>query len=171
MSRKPLFLVLISGSTIALDQLTKLQVQKHFSLHESLPILEGFFSLTYILNPGAAFGFLADQGETFRAIFFLVVSVIALGLLASFFRQTPEDEPLALGAISLLFGGAIGNLIDRVRLGEVVDFLDFYIGQHHWPAFNVADSAITVGISFLMIHLFLEKKQEKGDANGQRRGD
>jgi len=163
MSRKVLFPLLISGGIIVLDQFTKLQVQAHFELHESLPVLEGLFSLTYILNPGAAFGFLANQGETFRAVFFLLVSVIALGLLGSFFRQTPEEDALALGAICLLFGGAIGNLIDRIRLGEVVDFLDFYIAQHHWPAFNVADSAITVGISCLMVHLFLQKKEEKGD--------
>lgn len=161
MPRKPLFLILISGGTVVLDQITKLVVQRNFTLHESLPIIEGFFSLTYILNPGAAFGFLADQNATFRAIFFFVVSVIALTLLMVFFHQTPEDDPLGLTAISLLFGGAVGNLIDRIRLGEVVDFLDFYIGQYHWPAFNVADSAITIGISFLMLHLFFQKKEEK----------
>lgn len=155
---KYLYLVLIGGSTIILDQITKIIVQNKFELHESVVVLEGFFSLTYILNPGAAFGFLADQSETFRAIFFGAVSIIALTILIVFFRQTPADDTYSLLALSLLFGGAIGNMIDRVRLGEVVDFLDFYIGRYHWPAFNVADSAITIGVSIMMLHLFFEKK-------------
>lgn len=92
-------------------------------------------------------------------MFFLSVSAVALTLLIFFFLQAPKDDILALIAISLLFGGAIGNLLDRLRMGEVVDFLDFYIGQFHWPAFNVADSAITVGISLLMFSLFLQKKE------------
>ncbi|NOY84698.1 Lipoprotein signal peptidase [hydrothermal vent metagenome] len=161
MRRKTLFLVFISGGIIILDQITKVIVEKRFELYESIVVLEGFFSLTYILNPGAAFGFLADQNPTFRMIFFLSVSVIALVLLGAFFRDTPTEDTMGLTAISLLFGGAIGNLIDRIRLGEVIDFLDFYIKQHHWPAFNVADSAITIGISLLMFHLFLHKENSE----------
>lgn len=158
MHRKTLFLVFISGGIVVLDQITKIIVEKRFALYESVVVFEGFFSLTYILNPGAAFGFLADQNATFRMVFFLSVSVIALVLLGIFFRDTPTEDTMGLTAISLLFGGAIGNGIDRIRLGEVIDFLDFYINQHHWPAFNVADSAITIGISLLMFHLFLHKK-------------
>ncbi len=161
MRRKTLFLIFISGGIIVLDQITKVIVEERFELYESIVVLEGFFSLTYILNPGAAFGFLADQNATFRMIFFLSVSVIALVLLGAFFRDTPTEDTMGLTAISLLFGGAIGNLIDRIRLGEVIDFLDFYINEHHWPAFNVADSAITVGISLLMFHLFLHKEDSK----------
>jgi len=155
---KYLYLVLIGGGTVILDQITKRIVQDKFELHESLVVMEGFFSLTYILNPGAAFGFMADRSETFRAVFFAIVSIIALTILIVFFRQTAASDTLSLIAISLLFGGAIGNMIDRVRLGEVVDFLDFYIDQYHWPAFNVADSAITIGVSIMMLHLFFEKK-------------
>lgn len=166
MLRKFLFLFPISGGIILLDQITKIWVQRTFQLHESLVVVEGYFSLTYILNPGAAFGFFAGQGATFRMIFFGVVSIIALLLLAVFFRDTDEDDTAALIAISLLFGGAIGNMIDRVRLGEVVDFLDFYIEQYHWPAFNIADSAITLGITLLMVHIFFQKKEtsEKAEA-------
>lgn len=160
MPRKPLYLTLFGAGTVILDQITKILIQRNFELHESVVILDGFFSFTYILNPGAAFGFFADQSATFRAIFFLTVSAIALTMLIIFFRQTPEDDRLGLMAISLLFGGAIGNLIDRIRLGEVVDFLDVYVGRYHWPAFNVADSAITVGISLLMIHLLLQKNED-----------
>jgi len=157
MRRRYLFLLFIGCGTAFLDQITKRMIQTEFMLHESVPVIDGFFSLTYILNPGAAFGIFSDQGATFRTIFFMAVSVIALTLLAFFFRQTPSDDTYALVAISLLFGGAIGNMIDRIRLGEVVDFLDFYIGKYHWPAFNVADSAITVGVSLMMIQLFFQK--------------
>ncbi len=159
MNRKTRFLLPISLSIIVLDQITKIWVEKNFKLHESVIVIDGYFSFTYILNPGAAFGFLGNQGETFRMFFFGIVSVIALILLGLFFRDTEKEDTVALTAISMLFGGAIGNMIDRVRLGEVIDFLDFYIGEHHWPAFNVADSAITVGISLLMIHLFFPKKE------------
>lgn len=155
---KFLLLALIAGATIALDQISKLFIQKSFRLNESVVVIQRFFSLTYIRNPGAAFGLFADRPDGFRTIFFLVISIIALSLLVFFFRQLPKEDTSALISISLLFGGAIGNLIDRVRLGEVVDFLDFYVGAFHWPAFNVADSAITVGISLLMLNLFLAKK-------------
>ncbi|TAK04509.1 MAG: signal peptidase II, partial [Candidatus Manganitrophaceae bacterium] len=106
-----------------------------------------------------AFGFFAEQSAGFRSIFFLIISVVALSILFYFFTQTSKEDTSSLVAISLLFGGAIGNLIDRMRLGEVVDFLDFYIGRFHWPAFNVADSAITIGISLLMLNLFWLKRE------------
>ncbi len=160
MNRKTFYLLSISGSIILFDQITKILVQNRFQLHESIVVIEGYFSLTYILNPGAAFGFLADQNPTFRMIFFAVVSVVALILLGVFFRETPEDDRMGLVAISLLFGGAIGNMIDRIRLGEVIDFLDFYIERYHWPAFNVADSAITIGITLLILHVFIQNKEE-----------
>ncbi|MFY9268530.1 MAG: signal peptidase II [Candidatus Manganitrophaceae bacterium] len=156
---KPLFFALIAGGTILLDQITKFLIQREMPLHESVVLIQGFFSLTHIRNPGAAFGFLANQSAGFRSIFFLVISIIALSLLLAFYRQIPKEDLWSLLAVSLLFGGAIGNLIDRIRFGEVVDFLDFYIGRYHWPAFNVADSAITIGISLLMFDLFWSKRE------------
>jgi signal peptidase II len=150
---------LIGGGIILLDQLTKHYIQKALRLNESIAVIDDFFSLTYIRNPGAAFGFFANHTAQFRSVFFLSVSAVALTLLIFFFLQAPKDDLCALIAISLLFGGAVGNLLDRLRMGEVVDFLDFYIGQFHWPAFNVADSAITVGISLLMFNLFWQKKE------------
>jgi signal peptidase II len=156
---KLISLTLIGGGTIILDQITKLLVQKVFRLNESVVVIQDFFSLTYIRNPGAAFGLFADQSSGFRSIFFLVVSIVALSILLYFLAQTPKEDKSSLVAISLLFGGAIGNLIDRVRMGEVIDFLDFYIGRFHWPAFNVADSAITIGISLLMFNLFWIKRK------------
>lgn len=156
---KLISLTLIGGGTILLDQITKLLIQKAIRLNESVVVIHDFFSLTYIRNPGAAFGLFADQSVGFRSIFFLVISVVALSILFFFLAQTSKEDRSGLIAISLLFGGAIGNLIDRVRLGEVIDFLDFYVGRFHWPAFNVADSAITIGISLLMFNLFWLKKE------------
>ncbi len=139
------------GGILFLDQMSKFYVQKFLTLHESLPMIPSFFSLTYIRNPGAAFGLFANQSLAFRSIFFFSVSSVALVLLLLFFLQASGEDTFSLVGLSLLFGGAVGNLIDRVRFGEVVDFLDFYVGEFHWPAFNVADSAITVGASFLIL--------------------
>jgi len=168
---KLLFPALIGGGIVLGDQLSKFYIHNAFRLHESKVIIEGFFSLTYIRNPGAAFGLFAEHNAGFRSVFFAVVSVIALCLLAYFFWETPKEETLGLVAISLLFGGAVGNMIDRFRLGEVIDFLDFYIGQSHWPAFNVADSAITVGISLLLFHVYFHKDGVADQAPETRRGD
>jgi len=128
-------------------------------LHESIPIVADFFSLTYIRNPGAAFGLLAGSSNTFRMVFFGLTSVFALGLLGTILVRMPERDWMGRLSVAAILGGAIGNLIDRMRYGEVIDFLDVYVGTHHWPAFNVADSAITVGVIFLIIHFSFEKKE------------
>ncbi|MGD8293829.1 MAG: signal peptidase II, partial [Desulfobacterales bacterium] len=91
---------------------------------------------------------------------FLFISSLAVGLIFYFYKKTPSSQPILATGFALIFGGAIGNLIDRIRFGNVVDFLDFYIGNHHWPAFNVADSAITIGISIFIFHLLLKKVPE-----------
>lgn len=142
------------------DQLSKLWVLKKFALYESREVIPGLFSLTYITNRGAAFGFLNGEYGVWRHLFFVVVAVAALIFLWTAFRQFRDEGKLFGWAICLIAGGAIGNLIDRLRLGFVVDFLDFYVKGHHWPAFNIADSAITVGVSlFVLGHLFSTKKQ------------
>jgi len=153
---KMIFPVTVGGSILFLDQLSKYYIQKHFHLHESMVILGDFFSLTYIRNPGAAFGLFADQGPMFRTFFFLGVSMAALLFLALLFFQAHDN--LVRMALSLVFGGAIGNLIDRIRFGEVIDFLDFYLGRFRWPAFNVADSAITVGVLLLVVYSLYSKR-------------
>jgi signal peptidase II len=142
-----------------LDQVVKLYIQQTMRLHETIVVIPGFFHLTYIRNPGAAFGILADQGNGFRFVFFMVTSVVAVVLLFVLLYKAPEDQWLAPIAISLVLGGAFGNLLDRIRFGEVIDFLDFFVNGSHWPAFNVADSAITIGITILMIHFFMEHKK------------
>lgn len=163
-----LILALISLSTVALDQISKVQIMQTMRLHESIPVVSEFFSLTYIRNPGAAFGLLASSGQTFRLIFFGLTSVFALGLLGMIFYRLRQDDWVGQLSIAGILGGAIGNLLDRVRFGEVIDFLDFYVNGYHWPAFNVADAAISVGVFFLILHFALEKKEEEGVLQEER---
>ena len=156
------FLALVSAATILLDQATKLQIMQTMRLHESIPVIPNFFSITYIRNPGAAFGILASSSNGFRLLFFGFASLFALVLLGTICFRLRHDDWVGQLSIAGIFGGAIGNLLDRVRFGEVIDFLDFYIDAYHWPAFNVADAAISVGICFLIAHFLLEKKKEVG---------
>ena len=145
---------------VVLDQITKTLVMHTMHLHESIPVIAGVFNLTYIRNPGAAFGMFATTNSAFRLIFFVGTSIFALGLLGTiFYRMHPADVWGQL-SVSGIVGGAIGNLVDRLQYGEVVDFLDFYMGGYHWPAFNVADSAISVGVVSLLILFAMDKKGE-----------
>ncbi len=149
--------VSVAALVVILDQLTKHWVLVKMPLYKSIVVIPGFFNLTHVHNPGGAFGFLAQNGSPWRHWLFLGAAVVALGMILYFHHQTPRSHPyLALG-LSLIFGGAIGNLIDRVRLGEVVDFLDFYILEHHWPTFNVADSGVTVGVIIFLVHIVFKK--------------
>ncbi len=159
--RRYLLLVGVSLVLIALDQITKMFVMHTMHLHESIPVIPDFFNLTYIRNPGAAFGIFASTNSAFRLIFFVSTSIFALGLLGTIFYRLHADDVWGQLTVSSIFGGAIGNLIDRLRYGEVVDFLDFHISGYHWPAFNVADSAISVGVVSLLIIFALEKKKEE----------
>jgi len=153
-------LILIAGAVIISDQITKAVVLAKMALYQSIAVLPGFFNLTHIHNPGGAFGFLARQDATLRVWIFLVASTAAVVLIFFFYRQIPRTHLLLSTALAMIFGGAIGNLIDRLRVGKGVDFLDFYIGSWHWPAFNVADSGITVGVVIFMGHLVFGKLPE-----------
>ncbi len=152
-------LLIITPGVIALDQFTKFLVVQKFRLGETIPILSGFFNLTYIRNTGAAFGLFAQAHPSFRVPFFVAVPMIALGAIAYIFKKIGAEDLKLSSALSLVIGGAIGNLIDRVQLGYVVDFLDFHWSyQYHFPAFNVADSAICVGVGILMLDLLVQKE-------------
>jgi signal peptidase II len=126
-------------------------------LHYSIPIIDGFFNLTYIRNTGAAFGILAGSAEAFRLPLLLLFSVVAIGFIVMMLRRLPSHEKGLITALALILGGAIGNLIDRVFYGEVIDFLDFYWGSYHWPAFNVADSCITIGVAITIYYMATSK--------------
>ena len=153
---------LVAGAVLVLDQATKAWVQSAFRLHESRPVIEGLAHLTYVRNPGAAFGFLAGRGEDFRRPFFVAVTLVALAVILAVIRRIPSGRPWTLAALALVFGGAVGNLVDRLRWGEVVDFVDLFWGSYHWPAFNVADSAISVGMAILLLGEFFGGAERRG---------
>lgn len=161
MSRRWIIFSAAAGLVVIFDQIAKYIVDSRMPLHSSIPVIDGFFSLTYIRNPGAAFGFLATAPPAFRAVFFIAVTVAAVLLIVYYVRRYGSEEPQFLFPLSLIMGGAVGNLIDRVRFGDVIDFLDVYIGAHHWPAFNVADSAISIG-AILLLYEMLRKMRRSG---------
>lgn len=153
MKSKYVILLSLAGLVIALDQITKLYISHHFSLHESMTVVENFFNLTYIQNRGAAFGLLSKAPESFRIPFFIIVPLVILTIIVLIFKKTQQTELLMITSLSLILGGAIGNLIDRIRFGYVIDFADFHwFHTYHWPAFNVADTTIVVGVVLLIFY-------------------
>lgn len=140
------------------DQATKAVILSSMPVGESVPVIPGFFNIAHVRNPGAAFGFLAEAAPAFRYAFFVSISIIAVLLILYYVKNTEEQDRFVTLALSLILAGALGNLIDRLRFGEVIDFLDMYIGRHHWPAFNVADSSITVGAVLLIWQMLFKRK-------------
>jgi signal peptidase II len=152
----------IVGPVVVLDFVSKMLVQQNMRLYQQIDVIGDYFRLTFIHNPGAAFGI--HLGDHSRVIF-LVLSVVALGALAAMYWSTPARDRVRLSAIALICAGAIGNLIDRVRSEQgVVDFLDVGVGDLRWPVFNVADIAVTTGAIFLALSLW----QEDHDPNDRR---
>lgn len=134
-------------------------VASHIPLHFSVRIVDGFLNLTHIRNPGVAFGLFARSTMEYKTYFFITISSVAICAILVFFHQTPSSKKPVLFGLILIFSGAIGNLIDRVVYKEVIDFLDFYYKNHHWPSFNVADSCITIGVGYMIYDLFNREKQ------------
>lgn len=146
----------LAALLLIIDQVTKVLVTHHFMLHERKTIILGFFDLTYIVNRGAAWGIL--QGRVF---ILLAIGILVGAAVIIFMRWLTEGYTERYWAIFVVLSGIIGNSIDRIWRGEVVDFLDFYIGQRHWPAFNVADISICIGLSIYFLSLLFrpQKKQ------------
>ena len=159
---KTKYVILFATVTVVtlLDFITKAYISSTMFLHESFVVIGGFLNITYVRNPGAAFSFLADAPPVFRFVFFVTVTVLAIILVLTYIGKSKIEEPFMTFALSLILSGAVGNLIDRVRFGEVIDFIDVYIGQYHWPAFNVADSAISVGAVILLLEMFRGTKRQ-----------
>lgn len=146
--------LLIGLAVLVLDQLTKAIVTARIDLHDSVPVIENFVDIVHVRNPGAAFSLLASAPAWFRGPFFIVVTLGAIGALGYVAaRLEAEDRVLRL-ALSGVLGGALGNLIDRLRYGEVIDFISVHWRQYQWPAFNVADSSITVAVTVVVLHSF-----------------
>jgi signal peptidase II len=145
--------LLLMAVIVVSDQVTKWLVDTRMELHESRPLIDGLLSLTYVRNRGAAFGIMSDADLPYQSVFFSIVSLLALLAIVTYAWRTPVHSRLPQTALALIMGGAAGNVLDRARLGYVIDFVDAYWGTHHWPAFNVADSAISVGVSLLLLDI------------------
>ncbi|MEW5893270.1 MAG: signal peptidase II [Pseudomonadota bacterium] len=156
--RRGLTWLWLAALVLALDQITKFAVIQTMALHDAIPVT-GFFNLVRAHNTGAAFSLLADQ-PGWQRLFFLAVGLVASGVILHLLRKT-RGRPLFCLALALILGGALGNVIDRAAYGYVVDFLDFHLGNWHWPAFNVADTGITVGAG-LLIYDSLRKHEHRG---------
>jgi signal peptidase II len=144
---------------LVLDQITKQLVVNSFDLYESMNILP-FFDLRYVQNPGAAFSFLADQ-DGWQRWFFTIIAAVASVVFLVWLAKTPKSNPLLSVALAFMLSGAMGNLIDRALFGYVIDFLDFHVAGKHWPAFNVADSAIFIGAALMILDSFKNGDSEK----------
>ena len=157
---KPQYTLAASLAAIVtiLDQITKLQIQKHLTLFTSIEVIPGFFNIVHTLNRGAAFGFLNNPDTSWQTYFFIGATALAVLIIVNLLSQAAPGDTMLIVALGLVLGGATGNLIDRLRTGEVIDFLDFIIGSYHWPAFNVADIAITCGSLALIFSLYARKK-------------
>lgn len=141
---------------LTLDQWTKYVVEQRLSLYEKLEVIDGFFNLTHVRNSGGAFGIFGGEKGGIGGLLFVVVSLLAIGIIVFLFLKVKDEEKILSLSFSLVLSGALGNLIDRLRYGEVVDFLDFYVFSYHWPAFNIADSAICIGIGLLALELLFK---------------
>jgi signal peptidase II len=157
MKKYPL-LALSSAMVLILDLCTKALIEASFSPYESLPVIKGFFNLTYVKNTGAAFSILSNAGS-FRTPLFVSITLAAVAFIIWLTKnQGDEDRKLPL-YLGLILGGALGNLADRLRYGAGVDFLDLYAGKYHWPAFNVADTAICVGVGLILLMELTKRKR------------
>ena len=161
---------LIAAIVLLMDRLTKYVIEANIQLHDSIVILPGFFRLTHVQNPGAAFGLGADSASQWTSSILIVFSIAALIVVtALLWRNSHRISSTGIG-LALIMGGALGNLWDRVVNRQVVDFLDFYVSNYHWPAFNVADSAIVIGAMLLVTEILFAKTPEE-QAVSQRFSD
>ena len=158
------FFSIIAAVGLLLDQATKLYIDRTMQLYQAIPVIDGLFNLFYIRNKGAAFSFLSHA--SWRLPFFIGISFIAALVILVAFNKLRDDQKLARVSLAMIFSGAVGNLIDRLRMGEVIDFLDVYWKSHHWPAFNVADSCICVGVALLALDMLREEKGQKRENTG-----
>jgi signal peptidase II len=150
----------LSAAVVALDQASKLWIEGSFEPYQRVALINGFFDLTLAYNTGAAFSFLADAGGWQRWFFTLLSSLIAV-LLVVWLKRLPAGDRLNAAALALIIGGAVGNLIDRLAHGHVIDFLLLYYRQWYWPAFNVADSAISIGVVLMLAAMFTSAPQQE----------
>lgn len=151
----------VLGTVVVVDQLTKWLLVRALEVHDYHPIIDGFLSLSHVHNRGAAFGVLSGASLPYQPLLLAALSFGAFLAIAFYFYRLPDSARLPRLALALVLGGAVGNLIDRLRLGHVIDFIHVYWREHAWPDFNVADSAITVGVVLLIIDILREPRAER----------
>ncbi len=156
MNRRIFYFLFILVLLVA-DQLTKAVVAQKIPFLSSKSIIPGFLNLTHIRNRGAIFGFFSQSGSQFLYVILTLASLAALALVVFYFFKTPPSERLMIISLSLILAGALGNMIDRMFRGYVIDFMDFYVKKWHWPSFNIADASITIGACFLIFTFFFRK--------------
>jgi signal peptidase II len=145
---------LMAAAVLVLDRWTKVLIQKRFELNESIPVIDGLFNITYVRNTGVAFGIFDPISLPAKSVFLSAFTAVAAVIVIAYSVRSPARNRLLQVALSLILGGALGNLYDRLAYGYVVDFLEFYLGRYHWPSFNIADSAISTGVALLAIEIF-----------------
>jgi signal peptidase II len=156
--RKYMVVLSVAAVILVLDQLTKWYIRHTMNLYESIPVLDPIFYITHVRNSGGAFGIMNNSTRALRLPFFILVSLVAIGVLLAFVRRVEPGQRLLLLALAGILGGALGNLVDRMVVGEVTDFFDFHWHGYYWPAFNVADSFITIGMLILLGYSFLMRE-------------
>jgi signal peptidase II len=162
------FYLCLTAAVITADQVTKRLVAKMIELHDSHEIIPGLASLTHVRNRGAAFGFLSNADLPYQSVLFSLLSLVALLAIGVYAYKLPAAQKWTQVALALIMGGAVGNLVDRAVRGFVIDFMDVYWRAHHWPAFNVADSCISIGVVMLVLELL--RPGEAGPAEGRPDG-
>ncbi len=168
MNLKSRFYLALLVACLGLDQLSKQWIVANFYYGERLPVIPGVFDLTHVRNPGGAFSLFADHASEYRLVFFIGTTLLAIVLLMLFFRRLEPEARLSAGALGAILGGALGNLIDRIAYGEVIDFLDVHLwGGYTWPTFNVADSCIVVGVAILIGETYRLEKRGQADSNSE----
>lgn len=158
-NQKYTLMLIIAPIVVFLDQVTKILILKLVPLHTTKTVIPGFLDITHIQNPGVAFGVFSQQPSDMKQVLLMAVSFLAVCLIFYFYHKSVHESRAMMSAFALIFGGAVGNLIDRVRIGQVIDFIDVYLHDMHWPAFNVADSAISVGVAVLLFFVIFKKPE------------
>ena len=148
---------LIAILVIVLDRMSKWLVAGSINLHDSISVLPGFFRLTHVQNSGAAFGLFAESSSEWKVGILILFSILALAVVSALLWKNSHSMTITGAGLALILGGAVGNLWDRLLTGHVVDFFDFYLGSYHWPAFNVADSAIVIGALLLVAEILFAR--------------
>ena len=162
MEKDNILFLLTALGVIILDQVSKFIIAASIGFYESVPVIGGFFNLVHVRNRGMAFGLMNRPDAGISLYFLIAITIIAVLLIIIWSVRLKHEERGLLFGLSLILGGAVGNLIDRIRLKEVIDFLDIYLGSYHWPAFNIADSAITIGAIWIAVYIVFFNKAGSG---------